>query len=307
MEPVSEALTIVNSVIQSSHKDELNLMRSSEPGSLLKPKDENSILLGLPEADDYAHQYIPPSPEPREYLSWKFHDMNLLVGSDALIYRSANDPQSKALTVRVEDASNMKALLERHKEMIESGSFIADHQFEKLQQQGKPSYADATRRTLQQIEDEKHVEAGDSADTDSSKTNKQTKSDSIHEARSFAAPDFDRVQLQTCIVPAPGVSVGSLLSTANDKVVPSPDASTPKLSPVSTVLDTYLDNIMANVPQLALCLREKGFIQSVKLLNTESIPSRLLQSSTVDTSTPFETISDCSHLLMRFFHLKLWR
>jgi hypothetical protein len=73
--------------------------------------------------------------------------MNLLVGSQALIYRStsADNPNQTetALTVRVEDASDMQALLERHNEMVQSGSFIADHRFAKLQQMGKPSYAEA--------------------------------------------------------------------------------------------------------------------------------------------------------------------
>ena len=236
----SEALMIVNSIIEKSR--------------------ETKKVRRLPvvqNPDHYVQRFIPPTPEPREYLSWKFHDMNLLVGSNALIYRS---PDHHALTVRVEDATEMQARLRHHQEAVRLGQFIPDHQLAQLQQRGKPSYAQAATRRIEEKE--------------------QTKS--------FSAPDLESVQLQTCIVPAPNTSVGSLLSASSSLQA----GTSPRESAVSTVLDAYLDNIMANVPQLALCLQEKGFIQSVKLLQTDQVPSNLMHPATLDTSTPFDVVSN---------------
>ncbi|ACI65604.1 predicted protein [Phaeodactylum tricornutum CCAP 1055/1] len=209
--------------------------------------------------------------------------MNLLVGSDALIYRSSD--QSTALTVRVEDAKDMQSLLERHQDAVQSGRYVADHQLAQLQQIRKPTYAEAAAKQRHALEEAK----------DGGESMAAVRDESHH--RHFAAPDLDQVQLQTCIVPSPQMPIGGLLSNSSPggsnlqkAIDPSPNPPRSS-SPVSTVLDVYLDNIMANVPQLALCLRDKGFIQSVKLLRTEDIPAGFLQQSTMDTSVPFSVES----------------
>jgi hypothetical protein len=319
----SEALTVVNSIIHTFE----NVSQHDKATSLILPHDADSAtgllehqtkdFLELPES--YAAQYIPPAPEPREYLTWKFHGMNLLVGSDALIYRSpasstpsqSGNQSSSSLTVRVEDAAHMQAVLGQHQAMVKSGTFVADRQLAKLQQIGKPSYAEtvAQSKIVVSVSGDAKGSRGEHKCEKAKKRDLLTVTTVVDKespppqssGRTFAAPDLDKVQLQTCIVPmsVEPLSVGNLLSPNNvttpDAFVRHDDGPTPErggapLSPVSTVLDTYLDNIMANVPQLALCLREKGFIQSVKLLDTHEIPSRLMQASTLDTTIPFETI-----------------
>lgn len=223
--------------------------------------------LGLPAPDDHIQRFLPQqSPEPREYISWSFHDINMLVGSNAAIYRSAsnNMSESRALTVRVENAGNLQSLLERH-----------EHDRLKALQ-NRPSYAEVTKK----------IQNNDTA-------SKSTRGDGSVSEEGL---------LQTCIVSAPSYPVGGLLSSRggflqSEESTSHHDstagASTPHPSaaaPVSTVLDIYLDNIMANVPQLALCLQDKGFIRSVKLLSTDDIPSSLMHPVTLDTSTPFSVV-----------------
>jgi hypothetical protein len=232
----------------------------------------------LPPPEQYNCATIPlPSP-PREYLQWKFHDLQLLVGSDALIYNNTTNGNDTTNTtkhaVRLADAHELQSILANHEESVRQGHFVPDHQMARLQQRGKPSYAQTV--VLQQ-------EGAGSQKTVVSPDKKSAMTTTTTTSASFAAPDLDQVQLQTCIVPSSTTPLGGLLSEQVQQQQPSSLSSIP----VCTVMDAYLDNIMANVPQLALCLREKGFIQSVKLLETKDIPSSLMVRSTLETTDSF--------------------
>ena len=261
--------------------EQLSLLNTRQPNA--QPPEENRIL-NLPSPEEYVEN-VPPH-RPREYLSWRCRDMNLLVGSDALIYRTPTG--DAALTLRVDDVQELNHLLEQHQDAVRRGKFLPDHRLTTPQQQGKPTYAEAARQL--RIEQEKGRY----------QANKQQHHDHHHstseesDRAGFAAPDLDQARLQTCIVPS--LPMGGMLD-------PSPQRGTftaKALSPVSTVVDAYLDNIMANVPQLALCLQEKGFVRSVKLLQTADIPTSFLRPSTIDTARPFEMVSPDSEAEQMF-------
>ena len=230
------ALAVVTSMLQLENENETDETNKDEKQD--GTWSVNSELL-LPSPENYTS--VPPLDRPREYLSWKFRGLNLMVGSDAFICRHA---QQDALAIRIEDTSTLSSLVRKHQQMVRQGQFVADYNFP------NKSYADALAP-------------------------KQIKAQEPKNPSLYAAPDLKNVELQTCIVPSNTSPLGALLSRATVE-------TTPSSSPVCTVMDAYLDNIMANVPQLALCLREKGFIQSVKLLSTEQIPSSLMHASTLD-------------------------
>lgn len=235
--------------------------------------------------------WLPPAPEnPREYLSWTFADHNLLIGSDALIYRSPDSTSAgtastpSQLAIRVEDVRRLQALLQQH------------------EQTPKFTYADMTRRNLPSLPQSEQSDTKLTTPTTKTTTNAAVEIDKVpnQPSSNFKQSPADlNVPLQTCIVPMPNAPVGALLRTASAAHESSTSSSSSGLSsspsssssPVSTVLDVYLDNIMANVPQLALCLQDKGFIQSVKLLATEQVPSQLLHPSTLDTTKPFAVMN----------------
>ena len=232
----------------------------------INPQQQHQRLLQVPNPEEYVQSHIPRPIPPREYLFYQCRDYRLLVGSDALVYRSGTHPD---VTVRLENAARLHAALQKHQEAVRRGQFWPDYQRAALQQQGKPSYAQA-------------------ASTQSDGANGPLKMlGQASNVNGFAAPDLDRVKLQTCIVPS--TPMGGLLDPSKvGGPAPTKESTT---SPVSIVVDAYLDNIMANVPQLALCLQEKGLIQSVKLLQTPDIPSIFLSASTIDPSRPFEILT----------------
>ncbi|GAX09847.1 hypothetical protein FisN_11Lh175 [Fistulifera solaris] len=248
-EPQNEAIALVHSLIEST-----------QPSSKIKER-----IVGVPYPEDQITRFISTPNDPREYLSWKFRNMNLLVGSDAFVYRPPED-QAKGVSVRIEDVKLLQSKIQLHQEM------------QSKSEREKLSYAQVTARSLPQLE-----QGGNSGLSDKC----QEFVESVEE-KQLSGPESDQLRLQTCLVSSPSVPIGSLLS---QKPVLRGESPSTNSSPISTVLDVYLDNIMANVPQLALCLQDKGFVQSVKLLNTDQIPSTLLKPSTIDTSIPFQVLN----------------
>ena len=262
-----EALTVLSQMIQKV-KDTEN-----------KSDDETAE-----ESENARSLVFPPlNPSPvREYVEWKFQDMNLLVGSDALIVRPETGDASGVI-VRVEEVQKLRRLAEREQQR----QSIEEEKRPDISQTPQRSYADAL------MQPEKPLLTDDaSSDTDSKDS-------------SASNPlNLDQVQLQTCIVPSSGPLGGWLKSKpappsvtvdpSSGPAAPATPTDAALSSPKCIVLDAYLDNLMTNVPQLALCLQEKGLIQSVKLLHRDQIPAMMIHPSTLDTSKPVETIQSPS-------------
>ncbi|CAJ1938070.1 unnamed protein product [Cylindrotheca closterium] len=205
----------------------------------------------------------------REYIQWKFKDMDFLVGSDNIVVKP--EGKQKPVSIRIEEVNKLRALLKESKDESQRQKIVEELTRKEREER---SYAQA----LVQQQQKENVEKGNGRNG----------------PHQFSSDMLDQVALQTCIVPSQG-PYGSVLngsSSPMNSVSPESSSSQPPTgsSPVSVVLDTYLDNIMANIPQLALCLEEKGILRSVKLLQTEDIPSMMLHSKTLDTSTPIDTV-----------------
>ena len=275
----SEALSLLSNMKIQPKNSHVTTTVEGEPSSL---------------PNDIAGPVLKPV---REYLEWNFQDMKLLVGSNALVIRpessSAAEVNNKtnksttAIAFRVENVHRLNQLVQTET-ILPQG---------RRQQQGATnrketlSYAQAVTK---KVPPKKEVTKSSNNDAESERSSA---------SKTNAALNFDHLPLQTCIVPS-SEPLGALLeSSSSSSTIPttrplesptdpgiSPRQSTSQAedSSLCVVLDAYLDNVMANVPQLALCLEEKGVIQSVKLLPTERIPSMMLHPSTLDTSKPFD-------------------
>jgi hypothetical protein len=72
---------------------------------------------------------------------------------------------------------------------------------------------------------------------------------------------------------------------------------------LSTCLDMYLDNVMTNVPELAVALHSKGFVRGLKMTNTQDIPYLNPNNNANAQSDPLfdpEVIDIDASTIMRF-------
>jgi hypothetical protein len=295
---------------------------------------------------------------PREYINWKFNDLNLLVGHEAVIVR----PPTATTTTTTEAACDGSQQQQKQNQQQNAASAsdagiavrVEDLQFlqnawKVFQQQQQQQHATlnggtyhqssgnsisntkatvSEQRSYAQALLQKREEVVSSTSISSSPAENDQKNLAVDRQLGGADPDNDNdndndngdgdiasgegdekekkkdieslsdLPLQTCIVPFTGPLGGRLSSIESSSSSSSSDPTTNSSTGIndypspalSIVLDAYLDNLMANVPQLALCLQEKGLIQSVKLLPTEVIPSMMLHPSTLDTTLPLDII-----------------
>ena len=203
-----------------------------------------------------------------------------------------DDLPSHALTVRLADGLELRSKLSMHEERINStnSARYSNTHCSENQKQKEKTYAEVLSHHSVKLFDESRknakecpvemikadVKVGDCEKNNIIPLEKCKKSRSI--------PEMEKFPLQTCVVPSTNieshiresrlmVTNPNHLNNASENLGSNTSGTSASSSPVCTVLDAYLDNIIANVPQMALCLQEKGFIQSIKLLRTENIPN----------------------------------
>ncbi|KAL7544016.1 hypothetical protein ACHAWF_007505, partial [Thalassiosira exigua] len=221
-----------------------------DPGDGLSPP--------LPPPHHYLRNVASPPAEPRQYVDWTFHDMNFVVGSDALIYdqnRSAGGGGGSG-----------------------DGGAGGEGRGDSVAALLSPSQS-----TEEAVRSEDVVLLPTCLVPSSGVGPEWARLGFAPAPSSLDADDFD--------APVSGLGggdVGGMGATPSDAATTGPTAPSSAPPPACTVLDAYLDNVMANIPQLALVLREHGFVRNVELLRTEDIPSLMAHPSTLhaDGATP---------------------
>eukprot|EP00934_Nitzschia_sp_Nitz4_P006774 Nitzschia sp. Nitz4//scaffold120_size68122//11065//14928//NITZ4_006037-RA/size68122-processed-gene-0.32-mRNA-1//1//CDS//3329534257//6764//frame0 len=221
----------------------------------------------------------------REYVPWNFAGSQWLVGSDALVVRpTPPDPAQPGVVVRMEELHQLQTQL--HQLELE-----AEKATESITTEGIPrSYAHALLSAASTDKEEAAPGAATSGPLHNNNNNNNNNNNMLPTSATSSSMlplNFDQVQLQTYMAAAsPPVA-----ATSDPAATPNTSTGTPLLSPKCVVLDAYLDNLMTNIPQLALCLQEKGLIQSVKWMHRDQIPGMMMHPSTLDTTHPVETVA----------------
>jgi len=254
----------------------------------------------LPPPEHYVADVMVPPQQPRQYLDFKFHEMNLKVASDAVICRPTNNfedgannngPNQDGMAVRVTDVQDLRAQMKHYqdtKRLKASSSsttpsppanFNDGHASVVTKGDQKQIYPTYARALLSE----------DASDTMVSGATSEIEEENANPSplHSSAVPptDIDAAMNKSGFIPSPPPRPRMQSTSASpftESSAPNIDVDGRPSSPVVTVLDAYLDNVMANVPQLALCLQDKGYVQSVKLLQTEDIPSSMMTPATLD-------------------------
>jgi len=297
----SNPLTIISNIVQS--------------GTITANiDDETNLSTKQPRLEGQNQSSAPvPSKTPREYIPWKFQNLNMLLGHDALIFRppqtskttTATSPEGDGIAIRVEDARFLRSVWEafqrqQAQQKIQSGSSTFTNTRSYAQALIQDREQELSLPVLSEIQEPPISHSAVVQVTKATENSQDYVAIPKESETTRTTDDISEVPLQSCIVPYPG-PLGSKISPSDSSSplsLPSDPAtrSTPAVFPamdspaLSIVLDAYLDNLMANVPQLALCLEEKGLIQSVKMLPTEEIPHRMLHPSTLDTSRPLDVL-----------------
>ena len=264
-----------------------NGLRKEDGGGPLS----NATKLHPPPQHYLSHVVAPPT-EPRQYANWNFHDMKLLVASDAVIYKSnnkngeessSNYAKTESIALRVADVSDLKSQMKYNENMMtkEGGLFPASERRSERRALPPSSYAEALLAPPSVDDEEEDVDNAETSCEDDYVKLQTSIIPATMGAEHLANLGFLETAAPSCINNDSDDGRGGIserpATEATSTTSPLPYSSTP----VCTVLDSYLDNLITNVPQLALILREQGYVQNIKLLRTEDIPSLMMHPSTL--------------------------
>ena len=242
-----------DSLVQKNNSNGCNSEKSQMIHSKL-----NEILLP---PETYTNDLVSPDDEIDKnedvYTEWKFQDYNMLVESDAIVLSGDND------------GANVASKMDADGKVKAENSSLALRIVD----------AEALRSKLDQRQEQKSY-----ADVAGAPGTKNAESKKVDTAKNEQAiipyPDFANVSINSCVLPSSEFQYklhehGFFAQQWNPRKDLSSTMSqgAPSSSPVCMVLDAYLDNLIVNVPQLALCLQEKGLIQAVKLFDTKELPT----------------------------------